>query len=308
MYAFEPWSGSYTVNAPIWTSAHTCQFTQPGWSMLLVQGGGSGTLAGGGSYVTYVAPDGNFTVVVEKLQGACLRCAGETAVAEELTLTLAGGLERFRRLQLWSTNDSSEFVRWPDVQLSANNQVKLAVQPDNIYTLSSWYNGQSKGSVTIPPSAPFALPYADNFDSYASDGLARFFADDGGSFQVANSPDNNVTRGRVYKQWVPVEAGVNGWGQDTDPVSYIGNPEWTDVKLQVDVWLEPSLPPPQPPAPPGPSQWLFFRSAANGQCLDVLGQSVAAGTVIDTYACVQQDNERFSYNAATGHIVGKEVR
>ena len=28
MYAFSPWSNYYTVNAPIWASAHTTQFTE----------------------------------------------------------------------------------------------------------------------------------------------------------------------------------------------------------------------------------------------------------------------------------------
>ena len=28
MYAYEPWSNYYTVNGPIWTSAHTCQFIE----------------------------------------------------------------------------------------------------------------------------------------------------------------------------------------------------------------------------------------------------------------------------------------
>ena len=35
MLANSPWSGHYEVAAPIWVSAHVCQFTQPGWRFLL---------------------------------------------------------------------------------------------------------------------------------------------------------------------------------------------------------------------------------------------------------------------------------
>lgn len=305
MYAFEPWSNSYSVNSPIWTSAHTCQFTQPGWSTLLVSGGGSGNLTGGGSYVTYVAPDGNVTIVVEKLQGDCLRCSGEVTATEQVTFVLAGGLQRVRRMQLWSTNVTHEFVRLPDVTVSSNNAVSIMAHPDTIYTLSSWYNGQSKGNASIPASAPFPLPYSENFESYAIDDLAKYFADDGGSFQVALSPDGDAKRGKVYKQWVQREAGVNRWGTNTDPISYIGSPAWTSIEIKVDVRLGPSMPGPAPPPPA--NNFVFFQSAANNECLDVVGESRSAGGTIDTYPCVQQDNELFQYNASTGNVVCREV-
>lgn len=309
MYAYEPWSGYYTVNTPIWTSAQTCQFVQPGWTMLHARPGrGASALPHGGSYVTFVDPSkDNVTIVVEKLEGDCLRCAGGATQAETVTFTLAGGLEKHRRLQLWSTNSTHQFVQHPDVTVGADNTVRLAVERDTVYTLSSWFNGQSKGSATIPPQGAFPKPYADNFDRYRVDDLARFMADDGGSFQTALSPDGNTSRGGVLKQWVRNENGVNRWGHNTDPITYLGSPNWTATALSVDVRLTSTGPAPEPVPPPQSGDWVFFVSEANGNCLDVAGQSKAAGARIDTYTCVQQDNERFRYDAATGHIVANEV-
>jgi hypothetical protein len=98
-----------------------------------------------------------------------------------------------------------------------------------------------KGVVAIPPSQPFPKPYSgacrllpvapnglpyqrwpplpDNFDAYPVDGIAKYLADDGGSFQVAASPDNDPTRGNVLKQWSRFDNGVNGWGTSTVPAT-----------------------------------------------------------------------------------------
>ena len=67
MYAMSLWSGHYDVNPSIWTSAHHCRFMSIGWHLL----------HGGSSYVPATSPDkSEFTLVLETLQGNCLRCQG----------------------------------------------------------------------------------------------------------------------------------------------------------------------------------------------------------------------------------------
>ncbi|OWK09303.1 GALC, partial [Cervus elaphus hippelaphus] len=63
MTAQEPWSGHYVVEAPIWVSAHTTQFTQPGWYYLKTVG----HLERGGSYVALTDGLGNLTIIVETM-------------------------------------------------------------------------------------------------------------------------------------------------------------------------------------------------------------------------------------------------
>ena len=106
-YALEPWSGFYEVQSPIWTSAHWCQFTSPGWMLLP---GASGMLASGGSYVTAVAPGGkDATIVLETLAGACLRCSGGASKPQNVTFVLAGGMP-VGPYHVWMTNSTSYFT------------------------------------------------------------------------------------------------------------------------------------------------------------------------------------------------------
>lgn len=113
-------------------------------------------------------------------------------------------------MQVWVTNESHHFVQLPDI-VPAGGAFAVSVGKDSIVTVSSWFNGQAKAVVSIPPDSPFPTNLQDNFDSYANDGLARFFADNGGSFQVAPSPIQGE-QGMVLKQWVINENGVNRWG------------------------------------------------------------------------------------------------
>ena len=63
--ATQPWGGHYELSPTVWATAHYTQFTEPtGW-YYLTQGRGSGTLPGGGTFVTLVDSLGNVTIVIE---------------------------------------------------------------------------------------------------------------------------------------------------------------------------------------------------------------------------------------------------
>ena len=109
-----PWSGRYEAGmsadgstgtgngGAIWTHAHTGQFVELGWKYLAIGAqGGSGNLASGGDYVTLVSPDGkDFTTVVEKLEGRCLRCAGQVTETETASFQLGGALASVTKAQV----------------------------------------------------------------------------------------------------------------------------------------------------------------------------------------------------------------
>jgi galactosylceramidase len=65
--ADQPWSGWYGQMPALWATAHFTQFTEIGWTMLPV-GSGSGALALGGFYVTFVDPWRiDYSVVITKI-------------------------------------------------------------------------------------------------------------------------------------------------------------------------------------------------------------------------------------------------
>jgi hypothetical protein len=294
MYAYSPWSGNYMgggsspgvpnagdiLNGPIWTSAHTTQFVEVGWRYLHVPGGGSGMLPGGngGSYVTLVPPTdlSGLTIVVEKLEGKCLRCAGETTAGETVTFQTGGGLVGPGTvLHVWRSNQTVQFWRDADVTIAADSTFSVYAPADSIVTLSTTATA-SKGqpSAPIPAAAPFPLPYADDFSSYAEDGMAKYFADQAGSFAV---------RSGKLTQVVPVDPGANAWVSDPDPVSLIGDGGMTDFAVSAEVVFSASAPPTlagtaAPVIPRKTIDALFARSGRRGEILDAIA-AAADGTV-----------------------------
>jgi hypothetical protein len=259
-HSWQPWSGHYTVNPTVWASAHTTQFTEPGWTMLH---GGSGNLEGGGSYVSMVSPSGaDFTVVVETGVAKCGHCrySPDTAAytPQMIELTLMGSLSSIKTVSVWQTTANPSFVQLPAVAVTGGTFTVL-IEPGSIYSISST-TGQSRGAAATlpPPSARFPTSHTDTFESYPLEGMAKYWADQCGSFQVCapsnvrdlRSASNGWTRGQLngdvnlqvmpnadgqaLRQRVVQVPGVNQWAGNLDaPLTILGDPVAKDFTVSI---------------------------------------------------------------------------
>jgi len=306
MYAFEPHSGHYRVNDPIWTSAHLTQFTAPGWRYL--ERPAVGMLPGGGSYTALVPPassaagraagpatvksagPGDFTLVVETLEGDCLRCKGSPTQAATVSFQLAGALvsQPAKPLHLWRTTRTDAFVYVGTVPVDGQNTFSLDVAPDSMYTVTTT-TGQAHGvaAAPVPPSAPFPLPYSDNYDSTKLQAPGRYHSDQGGSFEIGRKFGGKAGD-QVLRQAVPVDAGPNAWVLDPLPVTSMGPNSPRDMRVSVSALMRSSFNCSAPAAPAAtPADGTFVGACtrisqrySSGQCL-LVGFGLASAGIID---------------------------
>jgi galactosylceramidase len=251
-----PWGGHYELSPTLWATAHYTQFTQPaGWRYLL-QGRGSGTLAGGGTYVSLADAVGNFTMVIEAAgaEGSLSAWSSDNCNAadglhfepapapQNATFSLRGAavpqvLALWRsRFQRGARTAPAVFERLPDVAVGAGGAVSLVVEPDTVYTLST-FPGATKGHPPpsgVPPAVPFPLPYSDDFEALPPGRPGRYWSDMHGGFQVAPAVAGG---GQVLRQAVPSPACCNFIQSLGGPlgVSILGDASWRDVEVAVDV-------------------------------------------------------------------------
>jgi O-glycosyl hydrolase len=226
----QPWSGHYVVTPSVWVMAHTAQFARPGWQYLDSASGFFAADATGahGSYVALRSPDRkDFSLIIETVQAK----SPETA-----RFTLAGFPRR--KLHLWTTDLTSSdpaqwFVKQPDI-VATNGKFSLDLLPGRMVTVTTT-TGQARGDAVPPPSAPFNLPYADNFKSYTPGHLAKYFSDMYGAFETA--PCDGGRSGVCLSQLVPREPIL--WKRtDGRPFTMLGNLDWTDYTISTDVLFE----------------------------------------------------------------------
>ncbi|GIJ44045.1 galactosylceramidase [Virgisporangium aliadipatigenens] len=224
MGAASPWSGAYRVGRNLWANAHYAQFAQPGWRY--VTGAAGGYLDGNranGSYVTLAAPNGRDYSTIYETSGA--------TAAQTVSVTVAGGLNA-GTVHVWDTDLGSateHFVKRADVTPSGGSYT-LTLQPNHIYSVTTT-TGQGKGTAASPTASALALPYADDFESYAPRTLPRYTEDMQGAFEV-----RPCGSGRCLQQVVP-QRPIN-WQGDSDAYTLIGDPSWRNYTVAVDVNLQ----------------------------------------------------------------------
>ena len=241
MHAANPWSGHYEVDQVIWATAHTTQFTQPGWRYL-AHGSGVGQLTSGGTYVALTDGKGALTIVVEAMTKEISDCVHGPAppgniTGEYVSFRLTGAFDTIKSLYVWQSQFDQPSTQWFMSEGSfavENGVVTINLQPNTIWTLST-ING-FRGNHTAPPSPlPFPFPYADNFDSHTLHSQAAYFTDQSGSYEVVQAADS--ARGKVLRQMMP-ELPVSWCGETPLAYSIMGSHDWRNVNVTADVLIE----------------------------------------------------------------------
>jgi glycosyl hydrolase family 59/ricin-type beta-trefoil lectin protein/glycosyl hydrolase family 59 (putative galactocerebrosidase) len=227
----QPWSGYYSIGKNTWVMAHTTQFTAPGWRYL---DGSTGFLGGNrnnGSYVSLKSPNNSdYSTVIETM---------DAGSAQDLQFTVTGGLSA-GTVHVWSTNvrsnDTAEhFVKRADITPS-NGSFSLTVQPGYVYSVSTT-TGQGKGTAASPAQGNLALPYADDFDSYASGREAKYLSDHQGSFEVVTCGGGRT--GQCVRQ-MSEQTPIFWTSGHAEPFTLLGDVTWRNYTVSSDVMLEKS--------------------------------------------------------------------
>uniref|UniRef100_A0A671QH31 Galactocerebrosidase n=1 Tax=Sinocyclocheilus anshuiensis TaxID=1608454 RepID=A0A671QH31_9TELE len=209
MTAKEPWSGHYLVESPIWMTAHTTQFTQPGWFYLQTVG----NLAHGGSYVALIDRQGNLTIVIETMthnHSQCIRppLPHFDVSPQKATFQLKGSFAHLTDLQVWyskldfETKKDALFQRSSPVKVY-NGSFTLRLDVDEVYTITTETTGNNP-------------PFSE----------APYFADQTGVFEYfRNSTDNGS---HAFTLWQVVTERPVTWGDYS----------WADLDVSCAVLIE----------------------------------------------------------------------
>ncbi|MFB7992923.1 ricin-type beta-trefoil lectin domain protein [Streptomyces sp. NPDC056002] len=225
--ANQPWSGAYHIGATTWVTAHTAQFTRPGWRYIDAASGYLGGDRTNGSYVSLKSSgrSGDYSTVIETMD----------ATAEQtVNLTVRGGLST-GRVHVWSTDVASsgtddDFVRGADIK-PVDGTYSLTLEPGHLYTLTTT-DGQGKGAATSPEKAPLELPYSDNFDKPVASRSPRYFTDMNGAFETTACGGGRS--GTCLRQMAPTSP--IRWTDEpyNAPYTFMGDGSWTNYTVTAD--------------------------------------------------------------------------
>jgi hypothetical protein len=222
--ANEPWSGHYELGPTLWTLAQTTQFTQPGWHYI---DSASGYLSGGGTYVSLHSPDNqNYSTVFETTAATA---------PQTVSVRVTGGLPSATlheySTQLENGDESTWFVRQPDLTPGPDGTYTLTLEPGHVYTISTLTGGKVLNDP--PASATMPLPYTESFEGYPFGATPHLFSDLEGAFQVAPCDREG---GKCLRQVItqqPIK-----WTKVPSPVTVVGDTNWSDYTVSTRTLLE----------------------------------------------------------------------
>jgi len=241
MTANQPWAGHYSVDTPIWATAHFTQFTRPGW-FYYHHGLGVGTLAYNGSYVSLVSDDlQDLTIIIVTMDPAFAHCfygmPVYTIQNQTAVFTLLGTFESLTKLNVWHSqimqNESESMYMQSEEPIQiVDGTFTLNLQVNEIYTLTTLSSGSKGFSTPPPPPASFPGDYMDDFDSYDDHAEPYNLVSQAGVLEAVQISGRS---GKVVKQTVPRPP------IDTclpyrmhAPVALIGDYAWSDVHVTLD--------------------------------------------------------------------------
>ena len=224
LYSTQPWAGSYNIQGSVWTTAHFTQFSEPGWSWL-AEGNGTGSFGTAGSrFATLVNPTtGDWSLIVNNLDSS-------TSERVRFAVHSTQGDVNTSSVTMFATNETSWFREQAPPAMDSSGQFVLDVDPGTVYTITT-LTGRAMPRKGLHPhsemAAPFPLPHADNFSSYADGRSPRYFTDWDGSFSI---------NGGLLEQQV-LKPPIRWHCTDVDPITLVG-PGYANYDVTVQARID----------------------------------------------------------------------
>ena len=227
----QPWSGYYSVGKNAWVMAHTTQFTAPGWRYLDSASGYLGGNRNNGSYVTLQVAEQHATTARSSRRWTPppRRRSTSPSPAGCPPAPCTSGPPTSR-----SNNPADYFVRGARHHPVRRRRSRSPCSPATS-TRSPPRPGRARAPRPAPRRASLALPYSDNFDSYAVGREAKYLTDMQGSFEIAacaaGRPGGACGRCRA-------QAPITWTSQLADPYTLLGDLSWHNYTVSLRRLLE----------------------------------------------------------------------
>ena len=249
MTANQPWSGWYQVDDAIWMTAHTTQFTEPGWAYIE---NGTGMLPGGGGSYVVLAPLNlsAFSLIIETVDFKTSPCVRPpispypSVERQNVTFSLSNfGVAIPEKLHVRVSDLSLKgeiFVGKPDIEISTDNTFTINISPNQVISISSFSSGK-KGHWEEPnaigpgPNQSFPFPYSDNFDDTPIDSEGKFIQQQVGVFEVR--PTTKANHKNALKQMM-LEPPVSWcFPSNPRPLAVWGDYAWENFTYSADILI-----------------------------------------------------------------------